>query len=509
MSATQSFNITPHPRILPMLGEIVLSQSKCLAELLDNSVDGFLEAARSGHAIQAPHVHIAIPLDAKAQSQISVKDNGPGMDFGNLERAARAGWTSHDPINNLGLFGMGFNIATARLGAKTTIWTTRAGDLEWVGMGIDFDELSKAQNFFTPVLRRPKANSGASGTEIVIERLKPDQREWVSKAANRSNVSRFLGRTYSAMLGAGQPIRFRLEVNGVQVRPRQHCVWGAPGDAVRFSEHPQLGTVEAYQAFDFPLPNRDFCIQCWNWLGAAQTECPQCGPDGDIISRSRRVHGWIGLQRFLDDADFGVDFLRNGRKIEIGSKDLFSWYDEGADTNILEYPIDDPRSRGRIVGEVHLDHCRVPYTKDRFVREDAAWAEMLQLVRGEGPLQPEKAKERGFSGNTSPLYKLFQMYRRSNPHNKKVGGWRKLLVVEENDVAITMAKRFDNGEPDFQSDAKWWELAKQADEKVLTGGNPTGNGGAGGGGRYRGQQRQFGRRRRARHIWRLRWKRRK
>jgi hypothetical protein len=482
MSEPRVFNLTPHPRILPMLGEIVLPQWKCLAELLDNSIDGFLEAERTGHPIEAPHVHITLPMDARVQGQVSVRDNGPGMDFATLERAARAGWTSHDPINNLGLFGMGFNIATARLGAKTTIWTTRAEDAEWVGMAIDFDELGRAQNFESPVLTRPKPDRAQSGTEIVIERLKPEQREWFAEPANRSNANRFLGRAYSAMLGAGQPIRFRLEINGSQVRARVHCVWGGPySEELRSFEHSQLGTIDAYQQFNFQLPRRDFCLQCWNWLGLGQAECPQCGSDGQIVSRSRHVHGWIGLQRFLDNVDYGLDFLRNGRKIEISNKDLFSWYDESQDTQILEYPIDDPRNRGRIVGEIHIDHCRVPYTKDRFVREDASWSEMVQLIRGQGPLQPDKARDRGFSGNTSPLYKIFQAFRRSSPHNKRAGGWRKLLVLEDNAMAANFAKRFDSGDPDYQSDAKWWELARQADEQVLTL-DPTTGGGVGGGG---------------------------
>ena len=210
------------------------------------------------------------------------------------------------------------------------------------------------------------------------------------------------------MLGAGQPIRFRLEVNGVQVKPRLHCIWGAPGDVEpRSTEHPVVGTVEAYQQFNFSLAPRNFCVLCLTWLGVGQGTCPQCDTDGQIVQRTRRVHGWIGLQRFLDEADYGIDFLRNGRKIEIGNKDLFSWYDENLDTTIPEYPVDDPRSRGRFVGEVHIDHCRVPYTKDRFVREDTSWAEMLDLIRGEGPLLPEKAKSLGCPQNTSPLYRLF------------------------------------------------------------------------------------------------------
>jgi hypothetical protein len=58
-----------------------------------------------------------------------------------LENAVKAGWTGNDPVNNLGMFGMGFNIATARLGTLTTLWTTKRGASEWYGLQIDFDRL--------------------------------------------------------------------------------------------------------------------------------------------------------------------------------------------------------------------------------------------------------------------------------------------------------------------------------------------------------------------------------
>ena len=56
-----------------------------------------------------------------------------------------------------------------------------------------------------------------------------------------------------------------------------------------------------------------------------------------MVDRTRRIRGWIGLQRYLDKADFGLDLIRNGRKIKIGCKDLFSWHSE--DGEDFEYPI--------------------------------------------------------------------------------------------------------------------------------------------------------------------------
>ena len=45
------------------------------------------------------------------------------------------------------MFGMGFNIATARLGLVTTVWTTREGDLEWFGVEINFERLHSPEAF--------------------------------------------------------------------------------------------------------------------------------------------------------------------------------------------------------------------------------------------------------------------------------------------------------------------------------------------------------------------------
>ncbi len=464
------FDLTPHPRILAMLGEIVLPQWRCIAELIDNSVDAFLVTQRANTPTVDARIAVHVPTSADSSGTVTIRDNGPGMDIGTLERAARAGWTSHDPINNLGLFGMGFNIATARLGTRTMIWTTCSGDREWVGMEIDFDRLTNQESFVTPAMVRAKPDPAACGTEIEVTRLKPEQRDWFARANNRSTITRHLARVYSAMLApGGVPTTFRLDFNGRQVVPRRHCVWGGPGNETRSVDTARHGVIDAFQSFDTRLNPRPFCQQCWNWLPANETACPFCGELGDVVTRERRVHGWLGIQRYLDQSDFGVDFLRNGRKLELGNKDLFNWYREDTDSDDVEYPIDDPRGRGRIVGEVHIDHCRVPYTKDRFVREDAAWQEMMDIVRGRGPLRPDIASRLGAPENTSPLFRLFQAFRRSSPHNKRMAGaWSKILVVPDNDRALAMSKRFHDGTSEFQTDDKWWELIEEAERALLT-----------------------------------------
>jgi hypothetical protein len=193
-----------------------------------------------------------------------------------------------------------------------------------------------------------------------------------------------------------------------------------------------------------------------------------------VVPRRRSIRGWIGIQRYLSKTDYGIDLLRHGRKIEIASKELFQWMN-GEDVE-PEYPIDDPRQRGRIVGEIHLDHCRVTYTKDRFDRTDPAWEDMVRAVRGDGPLRPDKAEEAGFGANNSPLFKLFQVFRRSSPKPRVAGCYARLLIVPDNDRAEEMAKKFHEGDPAYQTDAKWWELVEEADRQLLV----TPGGGSGG-----------------------------
>ena len=190
------FDLSPHPRILPMLGEINLAPWRCLAELIDNSVDSFLAAQRSGNAVAHPEISISIPTADVASAKLTLRDNGPGMTIERLENAVRAGWTGNDPINNLGMFGMGFNIATARLGTLTRVWSTVAGDSEWIGLEIDFDMLMRQRHFRTPILRRAKADPSEHGTEVSVERLKPEQRQWLSRAANQSRIKKELAQTY-------------------------------------------------------------------------------------------------------------------------------------------------------------------------------------------------------------------------------------------------------------------------------------------------------------------------
>ena len=464
---TRMFDLQPHPKILPMLGEINIQPWQCIAELIDNALDAFIAAkADATIDITDPQILVALPTKYVRHGLVTVRDNGPGMDSKTLENAVKAGWTSNDPMGNLGMFGMGFNIATARLGKVTQVWSTRQSDLEWHGLEIDFDKLSQQRHFLTPVLTRPKEAPDDHGTEVRIERLKQNQLKILATSSGRANINRQLERVYSSMLRThGEPLTVKVQINTKRLTGHRHCVWGDPlNSPERTVNHGRFGEIGAYQEVDTNLTDRPFCAKCWGWLQHGQHECVTCESSDAVRILKRRIHGWIGLQRYLSPNDYGIDFLRHGRKIEIANRDLFYWRD--GIINELEYPIDDPRNRGRLVGEIHLDHCRVHYTKDRFDRNDPAWQEMVRVVRGDGPLRPDKAKNIGYSDNNSPLFLLFQAFRRSKP-KKDAGSYARNLVVPNNDLAIDMAQRFRAGEAEYQGDNKWWELVEEKDSELL------------------------------------------
>lgn len=455
---TTDFDLTPDPRVLQILGEINLDQWKCLAELIDNSVDAFINAKREGVRIESPTVVISLPTQDKEDSSVTVRDNGPGMTLEQLERSVRAGWSGNNPLDNLGLFGMGFNIATARLGMVTEVYTTRAGDKEWTGLRIDLNELRRTRTYQTPRLTRPKHDPAAHGTEIKILRLKADQRGYFAKGANHSKIRRQLARIYAPLLLSKEEA-FSLQLNSQNIQAKRPCHWGPD----RWVQGNDGKPVYAVESFDFELPTRHYCLTCMLSFSGMQG-CPTGGPDCKTIEVKRRLHGWVGLQRYMHEEDFGLDIIRNGRVIEVQNKDLFVW--SGGERPEREYPIDDQRGRGRFIGEIHLDHCRVSYTKDRFERDDASWMEMTSLVRGEGPLQPQKAKAMGYGPQEAPLYRLYQAFRRSSPQGK-TGRWSRILAVKNNERAIEMADLFHKGDAEYQTDEKWYELVEEEDRGVV------------------------------------------
>lgn len=446
-TAIETVDITPSPRILKIIAEIDFRPWQCAAELIDNSFDEFLNIKRSGIDWDEPfEVSITLPGSKTALEEgvVAIRDNGRGMTLEQVRNSARAGYTGNDPISHLGLFGIGFNVSTAKIGGLTRFLTTRSGDPEWVGVEIDVDHMS--ENFRAPVIREPKDAPSDHGTRVEVRRLTPFA-VWLTRPGNQTRLRDMLGEIYSYLLDEQS---FCLRVNTIDVKPWRHCVWDASRTVTRDGD-----AIRAVIKIKKKFGERAVCRVCGAWQHVGNKECDEC-ESRDLEVRDRVVHGWLGISRNLDSRQYGVDFLRNGRKILRFDKGIFQWRepDDPGGEGEIEYPIETPANQGRIVGEIHLDHVPVTYTKNAFDTSDRSWAQALRVIRGEGPLLPRKAKAEGYDQpNDSPLAALHKGFRRNDPGTNYLTPGNGKARLDTAD----WVRSFHFGDPDYQTDEKWWQ----------------------------------------------------
>lgn len=444
-----TIDVQPHPRLLSVLGDIEFAPWQCVAELVDNAFDEFL---RNPPVDEAPTVWVTLPArnSTPKDGEVWVKDNGPGMALDQLNNALRAGWTSNDRFGQLGLFGVGFNIATARLGQVAVVRTARAEDPDWTVVTIDLKALAAGTDFTLPVVTEPKSTGSEHGTEIVIRSLKQEHYQTVSRG--QSKIKQILGDIYSYLLSTRG---FRLIVDGELVKPRLPCVWDKNRFVVRSNER-----IPAVFDIDERLPERRVCMDCGEWQEVGESTCEYCG-SGRVEARERRIWGWVGIQRYIHSSDFGIDFIRNGRKILVRNRSLFNWDDPDDPTGSseIEYPIEFPRGLGRIVGEIHIDHVRVNYQKNAFEYDTPEWKRVVRVLRGDGPLRPKIGQRLGYGPNSSPLAQLFTGYRTNEPGLKDLIPGNGTAPLHE--LAREWADKFRKGDPEYLADEKWYRAAEQ------------------------------------------------
>lgn len=447
-------DITPSPRILRTLGEIPFAPWQCLAELIDNALDAFQHADTDGVQLKERRVVVSWSSDATAPADqtLEVHDTGPGMEIDVLRNCVRAGYSSNNPISNLGLFGMGFNIATARLGEKTLVVSAKPGSAEWLGVEIDFGALVKTGGFSAPLRRIAKRSPAEQGTRIIVSKLRPGI--GAALRANGGQIRRLLEEIYTPLL---QSRNVEIMVQSKILSSAPHCVW----DEKRYVSS-RDETTPAIVKIDEVIGEALFDTDKNRYLTPDEEADLRHGggkPPAHIVSRSKRVSGWIGIQRYPDPDDFGLDFIRNGRKILIGDKSLFYFHNQLTGRSELEYPVELGNTvGGRIVGELHVNHIPPTYQKNDFDRSDPSWGEMVEYLRGPGPVLPNKRRAMGFDGaNASPLARIITAYRRTD------AGTRCLAAPHRQ--AREWAEKFRKGEAEFQSDEKWWRAAQEADRQ--------------------------------------------
>lgn len=453
-------DVTPTPRVLRVLGELPFEPWQCFAELIDNAVDAF----NTYPDAEEKTVNIVWSSERLAQADrtIEIIDNAGGMTLEQMTNAVKAGYSSNDPLDNLGLFGLGFNIATAKLGEKTVVYSTRAGDPHWIGVEIDFTQLIKQHSFNAPVVYMAKESINDHGTKIIISNLNSGIH--ASLRSKESAIRKRLENVYSSLLSRNG---IELYVQGKRLQPKKHCVWSEERFVIRDGRR-----IYAIQKIDRVLGETYFDLERNKYLTPDQEDDLRLKHSADalpahIVKRQKRLKGWVGIQRFFDTNEFGIDFIRNGRKILMSNKEVFSFENPYTGTSILQYPVElGSTVGGRIVGEVEVDYLIPTYQKNDFDRTDISWMQTLEALRGVGPILPKLRKSLGYTDdNVSPCGLLANAYRRTEKGSKN-------LAVSKA-VAAEFYGRFLKNDPEYINDERWWQAVLEADRENASGGAGT------------------------------------
>lgn len=464
------FDFTPDPKVLIALTHTPMQPLDALCELIDNSIDSFHSAKIQGIKIDNPMVIVTLPSRKQLSENsglLRIQDNGPGMSPENAEKSIRAGFSGNNPYDTLGLFGMGFNISTGKLGNKTIFMTSRADMPTYVKTVIDLEKINNTKNYSLDVeevektIGDPYFRPESQGTVIEVKDW------WPQGNANSGFMQKLvqyglpkireeLGRRYATILRKGE---IKIIVNEVKCEAFEHCIWDDHRFVVR-----KTGRVPAVIRLNQIVGSTKRCGSCTAILSTTDTICPVCGST-QIRTIDERISGWIGIQRFDSDTDFGIDLIRNGRAIRIAEKSAFFEYADEFKHVTKDYPIDS--QYGRIVGEISLDFVPVDFLKQDFQRNSAEWQKAMTFIRGNSSLQPNQP---GASDNNSPLFRLYQVYRRVRSFGRGdmyMGYWdanSRCAKRISRDIEKDYYEKFKQRLPGFYDDSEWWKLVESADQ---------------------------------------------
>jgi histidine kinase/DNA gyrase B/HSP90-like ATPase len=462
------FDLTPTPQLLQILGDLKFKGWQCIAELVDNSVDAILSSSNLSQEQKRIIVSIPTPAKIRTGEPVFVEDFADGMDASRLQNALRAGYSGKSSGKTIGLFGMGFNVATACLANKVEVWSsTKEMDYE-IGAVIDLREMAKNKSFMREQLKRPKRHDKISGTEIKIYDFKKEA-ESILKVRD---IVDNLNRAYTRRIFEEQGIS--IKVNQHDITPFKFCVWSE-----RVIVKIKYEDIPAFVEIDEVLKQELFCENCLNWLGSSvetslNIECPHCHISNGVVQKDVHVVGWVGIQRYPDSEHYGIDISRNGRILKKMDKSFFFWHDDRAKDDPRfqpEYPRDNPLYNGRIVGQIEANFIVPKYTKDDFNSDDANWKAIVRFLRGEMPLQTELGEGFGYKGlNKSPIGNLFRAYRRIDPPGRKTLMFAKIDGSGKSDPGrqkLWKDKFYDN-DPKFVDEKTWLEEIDKAELKEVS-----------------------------------------
>lgn len=198
----------PNPsRLIESLRHIGYSNYEAIADLLDNSFDA-----------EASKVSIEISK-VRDDYEITIADDGTGMDHGTLDQALRLGsLTERDSATDLGKFGMGLVTAGLSLSRRTQVITKQNG--EYCTSIVDVNEIQRTntfcKHFGTSIdddkrLFDDKIGDVESGTLVILTKTDALTNRNTTQFANV--LRKHLGEVHRHFLMAGKMI----SVNGEPV----------------------------------------------------------------------------------------------------------------------------------------------------------------------------------------------------------------------------------------------------------------------------------------------------
>ncbi|MEU4692398.1 ATP-binding protein [Actinoplanes sp. NPDC023714] len=471
MSEHTLVDIQPTPNVLLALTRTPITPLDALCELIDNAIDSFRAAELEGIKVPFRQVFIDLPGASEVNRNgglVRVRDTGLGLTEKQIADALRAGYSSKNAFDTLGLFGMGFNIATGKLGRVTKLISARQEDNFALEVVVNLPKLIEQGTFEVPARQIPKPMGLERGTIVEIRDWWPagdPNNAFIRKLATmpKALVRSQLARRYATLIRGEDGPPARISVNNESDDAFEHCVW----DATRFVERSGYGRIPARIEFNEELATSSRCLRDGTLMDGPGP-CPRCG-GSDVREISERVWGWVGIQRYDDQNDFGIDLIRNGRAIRVSEKNAFFEYtDENTKRPDREYPVD--QQYGRIVGEVHLDHVPVDFSKQDFQRTSDEWHNAMAFLRGESLLP---SKWPAGQKNESPVSRLFQGYRKvrnfglSDMYMGRYNPSRQKAERIPREVEKEYLAKFQARETGFYDDAEWWKLVETASDKPI------------------------------------------
>lgn len=334
MSRT-TLEIIPDRKLLPTLGLGGYTFAQAVSELVDNSIDSF-------QRLENP-INAEIKISFKADgNELTIEDNAEGMSLEQLKSALRIAHAPKEKTRLLGQYGMGMKAACATLGKTFFIETSAQNSGKEVSVKYSEEKWLKGQDDDWKI----DADEETTLSTIGFTRIKITDLKVKLYAYRKEQLLEHLSTRYGEYIRNG----IKITVNGEEVKPIEYKLV-KPTDNVKT------------KYFEIPI-----------------TEMLSLGNKGEIIlENGQKIKGWVGLlQKSSQRGFYGLHLFRENRLINEYNKELLR--SRTTENKKKDKPSAGHPGLARVIGEIHLNHVEVAYTKREFNYESKEWEKAEQAI---------------------------------------------------------------------------------------------------------------------------------